>query len=98
MPALEWYYLVFELPFIGALLYSLLLATGAVHASAGIDLNGDGVPDIPSHFLDPLAGDTGHTVGTHHVGPAENALQFLGIGRVPLSIVATSFATTNGLR
>jgi hypothetical protein len=85
---LEWWNLVFVVPFAIAVLYYLLLATGA------LAVDGDGQHDLDAD--DGLE----HAVGPEHpgqLGPLaslDHALTFLGIGRAPLSIVLTTFALT----
>ena len=89
---LQWWYLIFVLPFVGALFYILMLISGAVSADHDADLNAGVETDA----------DIGHDVDLDHDGGLEHlhdlepgmlarALSFLGIGRVPLSIIIISF-------
>jgi len=89
---LQWWNLIFVLPFIGALFYILMLITGAVSADhdAGIDGGVETDADI-GHDA-----DLDHDAGLEHIhdlepGMLTRALSFLGIGRVPLSIIIISF-------
>lgn len=94
MNLLAWWNLIFELPFLGALIYTLLLATGAVSAEHEADtdvdtdvdaeLDADGelhhdVPDVVDHHMD----------GNGAAGLFK-VLSVLGVGKAPLSIVLTS--------
>ena len=92
MELLQWWYLIFVLPFVGALFYILMLISGAVSADHDTDLNAGVETDA----------DIGHDVDLDHDGGLEHlhdlepgmlarALSFLGIGRVPLSIIIISF-------
>jgi len=89
---LQWWNLIFVLPFIGALFYILMLITGAVSADHDVGLNaGVGTDADFGHDA-----DLDHGTGLEHVhdlepGMLTRALSFLGIGRVPLSIIIISF-------
>jgi len=89
---LQWWNLLFVLPFVGALFYVLMLCFGAFPADHGAEFGGDTGTDVgaDSHV------DVGHHMGVEHIHDIEpgllaRALSFLGIGRVPLSIIAISF-------
>jgi len=89
---LQWWNLIFVLPFIGALFYILMLITGAV--SADHDAGMDGNVETDADFGHDA--DLDHDAGLEHVhdlepGMLTRALSFLGIGRVPLSIIIISF-------
>jgi hypothetical protein len=76
---LQWWNLIFILPFIGALFYILMLCSGVVAADHDAGFHADmdhgaGIEHL--HDLDP--------------GMLVRALSFLGIGRVPLSIIIIS--------
>ncbi len=79
---LQWWNLIFVLPFVGALFYVLMLSTGLVAGDHDMDLDHDA--------------DLDHDMGIEHAhefepGMLARALQFLGIGRVPVSIIIISF-------
>jgi len=79
MELLQWWNLIFVLPFVGALFYILMLSTGVVAADHDAEFNVDldhdtGIEHI--HELDP--------------GMLARALSFLGIGRVPMSVILIS--------
>jgi membrane protein implicated in regulation of membrane protease activity len=89
---LQWWYLIFVLPFVGALFYILMLISGTVSADHDTDLDA-GVETDADIGHDA---DLGHDGGLEHVhdlepGMLARALSFLGIGRVPLSIIIISF-------
>ncbi|RJQ80186.1 MAG: DUF1449 family protein [Desulfobacteraceae bacterium] len=76
---LQWWNLIFILPFVGALFYILMLGAGVVAGDHGAELNVD---------MD-------HDSGLEHLhdiepGMLARALSFFGIGRVPLSIILVS--------
>ena len=84
---LEWWNLVFVLPFLLGIGYYLVLATGTVALDhdhdADVDVDHDGVE---------------HAVGSEHpsAGGLLHVLSLLGVGRVPLSIVLTTFCLVWG--
>jgi membrane protein implicated in regulation of membrane protease activity len=86
---LQWWNLIFILPFIGALFYVLLLCSGVVAADHDAEFNADMDHDAEFH-----AG-MDHGAGIEHMhdvdpGMLARALSFLGIGRVPLSVIIIS--------
>lgn len=101
MDLLQPWNLPFILPFSGALIYLLLLATGTVpegqdsDADLDTDIDHD-VADLDhdvQHGIEHYTGDHGSLHGDTHHTPStlSQILGFLGIGRVPLSIIMTSF-------
>lgn len=87
---LQWWNLIFVLPFCLALGLVLLMATGAVSAEFGdhdLDLDFDGDVDIDA--------DTDHNFDLHDsVGEGSflgNALSLLGVGKAPLSLIGSCF-------
>jgi hypothetical protein len=102
---LEWWNLLFLLPPAGAFIYLVFLASGLggvehdsdVHADVHLDAHLEVGHEISmDHGLDhgiEHSMDHGHDAGTAH-GPSilQQALSFLGIGRIPFSLVAMSFA------
>lgn len=98
MEFLEWYNLIFNMPFLFALFYLLLLATGTVatehgfEADAGIDHDVDldhdlGIEHDLSHGLEHYHNmESGHEPGT-----LLKALSVIGLGKVPLSIIMLCF-------
>lgn len=96
----QWWYLIFELPFIAALIFLLLQAVGAIHAErdatfdTGHDVDLDHGVEIDAHDLGHDA-DLGHD---HDVGDAAHphsillhGLSILGVGKIPISLVMMSF-------
>ena len=92
---LYWWNLIFVLPFVAALFYILLLTTGtgAAHHGHGTDVDHAVDHDVG---IEHDVADTGHDFG-HGVehgceaGTFLRGLSFLGIGRVPVSIIVVSF-------
>lgn len=87
---LQWWNLIFELPFVGAVLYILALGFGAIGHDVDGSVDGDtgghlghGIP----HAAGADTGDAGHDAP----GGIAAAFEFLGVGRVPLSIILPSF-------
>jgi len=89
---LQWWNLIFVLPFVGALFYILMLSTGAVSDGHDAELNVGVESDLDiGHDV-----DVDHDAGLEHFhdlepGMLARALSFLGIGKVPLSIIIISF-------
>lgn len=86
---LQWWNLIFILPFIGALFYILMLCSGILAADHGAELNVNMDHDADFHA------DVDHGAGIEHLhdidpGMLTRALSFLGIGRVPLSVIIIS--------
>lgn len=86
---LQWWNLIFILPFIGALFYVLMLCSGVVAADQDAEFNVDMDHDADFHA------DMDHGAGIEHLqdidpGMLARALSFLGIGRVPLSVIIIS--------
>lgn len=89
MNLLDWWNLLFVLPFLGAVLYLLLQAFGLTSDGSGGDGAADAGLDADGHPLGFV-----HAVGIHdHASEAglAKALSFFGIGRVPISIIVMSF-------
>jgi len=85
---LQWWNLIFVLPFIGAVIYILLIGTAA--PDHGVDAHADasvGLDHGVDHALD-AGHDLSHPDASVSVG---RALEFFGVGRVPLSIVLPMF-------
>ncbi len=100
MDLLLWYNLLFELPFFAALMYLCLLASGFVTSEhdAGIeighdvDVGADGGFDHDVHVEHDLSHD--HDYAAEHgqdAGALLGVLSFLGVGKVPISILMMSF-------
>ena len=85
---LQWWNLIFVLPFIGAVIYILLLGTAA--PDHGMDAHADASVGL-DHGVDSALG-AGHDL-PHPDAPVSvgRALEFFGVGRVPLSIVIPMF-------
>lgn len=101
MSVLSWWNLIFVLPAVGALLYLLLLASGAVAGDTG-DVDADLDADLDVDF------DAGDFHGIEHVlgggapesessGGLPHVLSLVGIGRAPLSLLLISFCLLWGL-
>ena len=96
MDILQWYNLIFILPFTGALLYVLSLGFGL--GSDGHELGGEA--HLDSDFEHDLGVEHAIEVGHGHDHEAEahhepsflfRALSILGFGKVPLSLIVVSF-------
>jgi len=92
MELLMWWNLPFVLPFVAALFYLMLLATGTVAAEHEVEADADADTDIDHDYDHGVE----HTVEHGHAHPqdssmAAKALSFLGFGRVPFSLILMSF-------
>ncbi len=83
---LAWHNVIFMIPLVVGLLMVLGAAFGLADLAHGIDIDGDGVPDI---------GHLDHD-GHGHDSDRGGALSFLGFGRVPLLLVIMTMALTFG--
>lgn len=80
MKLLEWQYLIFVLPFIAGLLYLFIVMSGLSH-DMDHDVNFDHDVGV-EHDIDAHAETDGHWIA--------DAFSFLGLGKVPFSIVIMS--------
>ncbi|MBI3964196.1 MAG: DUF1449 family protein [Chloroflexi bacterium] len=104
MYLLEWWNLLFELPFFAGVLYVVLLATGVASAEGdgadadtdvdhGMDVDIDHDLDVDhdvDHGIDAVAHEV-HADGHAEPSLLFKSLSFLGFGKIPLSILLTSF-------
>ncbi len=96
---LEWQNLPFVLPFVSAVVYLLLLASGGapdhdhdVDTDAGVDANAD-----VDHGIEHTIGhDHGHEHEHHSASLSAKFMSVLGLGKVPLSLLVMSFCFTWG--
>ncbi|MFH1667473.1 MAG: hypothetical protein ABH884_00410 [Candidatus Komeilibacteria bacterium] len=88
---IQWQYLIFVLPFLGALFYLMLSATGLI-AAEGVDLDHDFDHDVDlDHDFDHDV-DHDHDIGIEHDPTfALRVLSILGVGKVPLSLLIMTF-------
>jgi hypothetical protein len=93
---LQWWNLIFVLPFCLALGTVLLMATGAVSAEMGdhdVDLDFDLDADVDVDA--DVGADTDHHFDLHEATGEgsflSNALSLLGVGKAPLSLIGSSF-------
>jgi len=105
MEVFEWWNLVFLLPPAGALVYLVFLAAGAAVVPHDADVDTDAHLEMHGDVSHDLAMDHAVAPGLEHVvdhahaaaghdepGVLQQALSFLGLGRVPLSMLMMSFA------
>ncbi len=86
MEFLEWWNLVFELPFFAAVIFTLVLASG-IMGDGGTDMDHD--VSIDHDFDHDIGGD--HDIEHESESFGLKALSFFGFGKVPVSILLTSF-------
>lgn len=87
---LQWWNLIFELPLLGAALYIVLLSTSTL--DQGHDLEADAQEPLPPDHA--IASSSDLHLDSQELpaqGGLGQALDFLGIGKVPLSIVLPTF-------
>lgn len=97
---LQWWNLAFELPFLTALLYTILMSAGVGNSGeaehdVGVDhdvgIDNDVDHDL-DHGIEQITAHDHELVPTHpQGGELVRALSFLGFGRIPLSLVLTTF-------
>lgn len=95
---MEWWNLIFVLPFVAAVLLTLLQATGALHlghAGHGIHLGRH------IHLGQTAHGHAAHSASDRPAGtgshPAGSILALLGLGRAPFTVVLSTFGLIWGL-
>lgn len=106
MEIFQWYNLIFELPFIAAIIYTLIMAMGI-----GGDHDSDVDADVETDLHFAVETDIDHDIGIEHSvevhghhemetynesGSFVKAMTFLGFGKVPISLLATSAFTLWG--
>jgi hypothetical protein len=96
---LNWWNLVFALPFVGALFYLLLMAMGVVvdhgvdlHMEHDIGIGHDMGVEHNAELGHDAGHDGGHDAGHDHSPSLLNRfLSFFGVGKVPISVIIMSF-------
>jgi hypothetical protein len=93
---LEWYNLVFVLPFLAGLGYLLLLATGSVSAGHDGDIDHDVDLDSDAEMSQGFEHAVGHEHSLEHghdsgQSAAIKALSFIGFGKIPMSLMLMSW-------
>lgn len=101
MDLLAWWNLIFELPFLGAFLYMLLLATGTVAAGEGGDADVDADVDADADVDHDFDHGIEHSIGGEGHSQSEGSLVsltlgFLGVGKIPISLLLVSLCTVWG--
>ncbi len=96
MVFLDWQNLIFLLPMLAALAYTLLMAAGLGFGEHSIEVDHDVDLDVGhdfdagvEHDLD-TDHDAGHIAHAGHAGASARLLGLFGVGRVPLSILILS--------
>jgi hypothetical protein len=98
MQLLDWQYLIFLLPIAFGALYLLLLASGLSGGTESGDADASVGHDLGVDHGDVAHGDIGHAQVEHagadhefHPGVFDTVISFLGIGKVPISILMMSY-------
>lgn len=102
MNVLSWWNLIFVLPAVGAFLYLLLLASGAVAGDTGdvdADLDADLDADVDAGDLHGIEHAFGGATPDSETPPGgvAHVLSLIGVGRAPLSLLLISFCLLWGL-
>lgn len=85
MDAFAWYNLIFYIPLAIGMLFIVGIAVGGADVGHGVDLDGDGIPDVHVH------------VGHDSDNEQNFFLSLLGFGKVPLLVLLmTMFLTFGG--
>lgn len=101
MELMQWWNLPFVLPFAAGVVYLILMALGGdllggVEADADADVDADlGVDHDFDHGIEHSVGHEGEI--DHEPSLALKALSFLGLGKVPISLLMMSFCFVWGI-
>ena len=90
---LQWWNLVFALPFVAALGYLVLLATGSVAAEHDAEIPGfdNDFDHGIEHSVEVHHGVHGHVEGDDDITGFGKALSILGVGKAPISVILMCF-------